>query len=256
MQFANLDSLVRRTLLEKGLPIHWYSEYMFHESSAIRVLSKDTLQIVNSCNLPVNDYGAVDLPGDFVDDVELAFPWGGVLQPIPKVDNLNPIRIHSSTTGQFVAQPTGFVLEGVTDFYGTTNGLFGGLGWFWNTNDFGEPTGRMFGAPGGVQYGYQVFRERRQIQLVGTGISASNVILIYTGNGQSVDNATQIDWRAYDSIQAYANWKTSKNADNDFSPEGQAFYNQKRLLRAQMNDLNLATIRNVLRNSFRASPKN
>ncbi len=254
MEFANLDSIIRRTLLEKGLPIHFYPEYLFHQSSAIRVLSKDTLQIVNSANLPVNEYGAVDLPSDFVDDIELAFPWGGVLQPIPKVDNANPIRVHSPTTGQFTLQPTGFVLEGVVDFMGTY-GLWGALNWFWNVSDWGEGTGRMFGAPGGVQYGYQVFRERRQIQLVGTGISATNVVLLYTGNGQSVDNATRVDWRAYDAIQSFAEWKRSPNANNERSPEGQQFYNQKRLLRANMDTLTVADIKNIFRNNFRASPK-
>lgn len=254
MEWANLDSIIRRTLLEKGLPIHWYSEYLYHQSAAIRELAKDTLQIVNSVSLPINDYGAADLPGDFVDDVEVAFPWGGLLQPIPRVDNVNPIRVHSPTTGQFVAQPTGFILEGVTDFVGTY-GLWGALNWFWNVNSWGEGTGRLFGAPGGVQYGYSVIRERRQIQLVGTGLAATNVILLYISNGQSIDNATQIDWRAYSAIQAYGEWKRSPNANNEFSPEGRAYYNQKRLLKAQMNDLTPITIKNIFRNNFRASPK-
>jgi len=254
MQFANLDSIVRRTLLEKGLPIHWYAEVLFHQASAIRELAKDTLQIINSANLPVGTYGEVDLPADFVDDVEVAFPWGGILQPVPKHDNVNPIRVHSPDTGQFEPQPSGFVLEGVTNFYGTY-GLWGALNWFWNVSDWGEGTGRLFGAPGGVQYGYSVIRQRRQIQMVGTGIAATNIILLYVSNGQSVDNATQIDWRAFSAIQAYSEWKRSPNANDDFSPEGRAFYNQKRLLRANMNELTPETIRNVFRNNFRASPK-
>lgn len=254
MTFANLDMMVRRALLENSLPIHYYPEFMFHMASAIRVLSNDSLQIVNSANIAVNDYGAVDLPGDFVDDIELAFPWGGILQPIPKVDNVNPIRVHSPVTGAFTPQPTGFIMEGVTDFYGTY-GLWGGLNFFWNINAWGEPTGRLFGAPGGVQYGYQVFRERRQIQLVGVGIDATNVILLYTGNGQSVDNATQIDWRAYDTVRAYSEWKRSPNANNEFSPEGMAYYNQKRLLHARMDPLTPETIKNIFRNSYKASTK-
>ena len=255
MEFSNLDSIVRRTLLEKGLPIHFYPEILFHQSSAIRVLAKDTLQIVNSANLVVNDYGAADLPGDFVDEVEVAFPWGGILQPVPKNNNVNPIRVHSPTTGQFVPQPTGFVLEGVTNFYGTY-GLWGALNWFWNVSDWGEGTGRLFGAPGGVQYGYDIIRSRRQIQMVGTGIQATNIILLYTSNGQSVDNATQVDWRAYDAIQAWGEWKRSPNANNEYSPEAQSFYNQKRLLRAELNDLTPETIRNVFRNNYHGSIKN
>lgn len=255
MTFANLDSMVRRSLLENGLPIHWYPEYLFHQSSAIRVLSKDSLQIVNSANLVINDYGAADVPSDFMDDVIVAFPWGGLLQPVPKVDNINPIRVHSATTGQFEPQPTGFILQGVTDFYGTY-GLWGSLNYFWNVNDFGEGTGRMFGAPGGVQYGYKYIKERRQIQMVGTGVEATNIILLYISNGQSIDNATQVDWRAYDAIQSYSEWKRSPNANNERSPEAMAFYNQKRLMRAQMSTLTAADILNVLRNNFKAAIKN
>ncbi len=254
MTFSNLDSMVRRALLENNLPIHYYCEFMFHMASGIRVLSNDSLQIINTANLPVGEYGEVKLPSDFVDDIELSFPWGGVLQPIPKRTDINPLRVHSPTTGLFTPQPTGFVLEGVVDFVGTY-GVFGALNWFWNVNDFGEPTGRMFGAPGGVQYGYQVFKERRQIQLVGVGVAATNVILQYTGNGQSVDNATQIDWRAYDTIRAFSEWKKSPNANNEFSPEGRAFYNQKRLLHARIDPLTPETIKNIFRNSYRASIK-
>lgn len=254
MQFSNLDSMVRRALLENNLPIHFYPEFLFHMSSGIRVLANDTLEIVNTANLPVDTIGAVNLPGDFVDDVELAFPWGGLLQAIPKVDNVNPLRVHSAVTGAFTPQPTGFILEGVTDFY-SSYGLWGALNWFWNVNDWGEPTGRLFGAPGGVQYGYQVFRERRQIQLVGVGIAATNVILIYTGNGQHIDNATTIDWRAYDAIRAFSEWKRSPNANNEFSPEGLAFYNQKRLLKARMNPLTPETIKNIFRNNYMAAAK-
>lgn len=254
MQLANLDMIVRRTLLERGLPIHWYSEILYHQSSAIRELSKDSLQLVNAANLPINDYGAVDLPMDFQDDVGISLPFGGLLQPVPKRNNINPLRIHSSTTGQFVPYET----NNVNTENETTNTIFGynpGAVWFWNINDWSEPTGRYFGANGGATSGYKLIRERRQIQLIGLPDSES-IILLYISNGQSVDNATQIDWRAFKAIQAYSDWQRSPNAAIKDSPEARTYYNEKRLFRANMNDMDLNDLRQILRLNYTGAIKN
>ena len=83
MILSTLDTIVRRGLLEQNLPIHYYFEYLVHSSTCIRELSFDTLKIVNTVSLPVNEYGGVDLPPDFVDDVAVCLPSGIALQPLP-----------------------------------------------------------------------------------------------------------------------------------------------------------------------------
>lgn len=254
MQLANLDMIVRRTLLERSLPIHYYSEILYHESSAIRELAKDSLQIVNSANLPIDTYGAIDLPMDFVDDVAVTLPFGGLLQPIPKRDNINPIRVHNPTTGQFVP----YINNNVNTINNTANTIFGynpGAVWFWNINDWGEPTGRYFGANGGSPNGYKVIRERRQIQLLGLPDSSS-VILLYISNGQSVDNATQVDWRAFRAIQTYSDWQRSPNAVFKDSGEANTYYNEKRLFRANTDDMTTTDIKNIIRHEYTAAVKN
>jgi hypothetical protein len=251
MEVCNLDMIIRRSLLERGLPIHWYAEFLFHDSAAVRELSKDTLQIVNTVNIPINSYGAADLPGDFVDDVMCGIEAGGLLQEIPKKNNINPLRIHDTTSGAFVQHTN----QAIDSLSGTYYGFVGAWNWFWNVNDYGEPTGRFFGAPGGVSYGYKIIRERRQIQFVGA-CNTDNVILMYISNGQHVDNATQIDWRAFRAIQTYSDWQRSPNASNEHSPEAYTYYNAKRLLRANMNDMTVADVRNIVLNSYTASAKN
>ena len=252
MVLATLDMIIRRTLLERGLPIHYYAELMVHQSSAIRELAKDTLQIVNTANLPIDDYGAIDLPQDFMDDIGVSLPFGGLLQPIPKKNSLNPIRIHSTDTGAFVPYPTNNVntANAVNTIYGYNPGAF----WFWNINDWGEPTGRYFGANGAATSGYKLIRERRQIQLQGLS-GSTNVILLYVSNGQSVDNATQLDWRAFRAIQTYSDWQRSPSAAIKDSAEAATWYNERRLLRAEMNDVTLTDIRNVIRENYTAAMK-
>ncbi len=250
MEFANLDMTVRRSLLEKGLPIHYYAEYLFHQAAAIRELSRDTLQVVNTRTLSVNSYGAADLPEDFRDDVGVSVSVGNLLHPIPKRNNITPLR-NTNSEGEFTmySQDTNF--SDISQ-YGVNPTWI----WYWNINDYGEPTGRYFGVGGGDgANGYQIFKERRQIQFT-ESFTADSVVLIYIGNGQSVDNATQIDWSAFRAIQTYSEWQRSGNANFKDSPEARTFYNERRLLRAALNTLTLTDIKNIIRNNYRATIKN
>lgn len=253
MNLLTLDIVIRRSLLERSLPIHYYSEILFHQSAAIRELSKDTLQIINTVYLPVNAYGSVELPSDFVDDLAVSNSAGGNLTPIPHATNINPLRLKDST-GNFIPYPSTNVNlddQTILNFY------FGTFGWSWyfNFNDYGEPTGRYFGSNGGTSIGYQVFRERRQIQLTGMS-GCTGIILMYISNGQSIDNATQIDWRAHRAIQCYSDWQRSPNASNLYSPEAKTYYNEKRLLRANMNEMTIEDVKNTFRSAYSAAIKN
>lgn len=252
MQWCNLDTIVRRSLLDKGLPIHYYTEYLYHASAAIRELSKDTLKIIRSANIPLNSYNAIDLPGDFVDDIAVCIPVGGLLQPITKKDSISPIRVHNGTTGAFEQYANEANLDNnELTFFGINTSYF----WYWNVNDYGEPTGRYFGANGGAyQNGYKLIKERRQIQLTGT-FTGTDVVLLYVSNGQSADNATQVEWMAHSAIQAYCDWKSSPNAAIKDSYEAATYYNEKRLLRANLNPMTLTDLKQVLRENYTAAIK-
>ncbi|WP_165690523.1 hypothetical protein, partial [Mycobacteroides abscessus] len=107
----------------------------------------------------------------------------------------------------------------------------------------------------GTTLGYKVILERRQIQL-SAGFENGNMILQYVSNGQGVDNATQIEWDAFRAIQSYIDWQRSPNAAFKDSPEARTYYNEKRLLRSNLNEMNITDIRNVLHNSYMATIKN
>jgi hypothetical protein len=103
--------------------------------------------------------------------------------------------------------------------------------YYWNINDYAEPTGRFFGMRGGTDMGYRVIKERRQIQM-SDGFGNSNIILMYISDGQSMDNASQIDVQAFQTIRAYQDWKRSPQAAIKDSYEAATYYNERRLLRA------------------------
>lgn len=248
MVYTNLDIIVRRTLLDNSLPIHFYAEFLFHSSSCLRELTIDTLKIINTRNLPVGDYGEVDLPEDYLDDVMLSFDTGGTLRGFPHRDSLNPLRVHDSTTGLFSSQSPSTNLNNADLYF-----PFVGYTWYWNVSDYGEPTGRLFGVGGGNPYGYKVVKERRQIQVYGS--NQGNVILQYISDGQSIDNATMVDTQAFSTIQSFINWQRSPNKDNEFSPEGRKYYNTKRKLRARLSGLSGTDIINIFRTNYMATIK-
>lgn len=250
MLFSNLDTIVRRNLLEKGMSIHYYFEFLLHACTCLRELTFDTLKIVNTLELPVGSYMQVDLPDDFVDDVMLAIPVGGLLQPISKKESITPLRT-ITPSGQYTTPIGSTNVDGQFVFGINTNWLF-----YWNINDYGEPTGRYFGANAGAKLnGYKIIRERRQIQLTGT-FTSPTIVLIYISDGQRSDSASLIDNYAFSTIQAFINWKRSPNAEADNSPEGRHYYNQRRLLVARMNDLTVEDVINIVRSNYHASIKN
>lgn len=250
MILNNLDMIVRRSLLEIGYPIHWYSELLYHGSAAIRELSFDTLKIVNTVNLPVDSYGAADLPMDYVDEVAVALNGGAILQPIPHKHNINPLRLVDTTTSQFIQQTNPQIAVDNSLSFWATAGFF----WFWNVSDWGEPTGRFFGASGGSRTGYDIILPRRQLQLTGQ-FNAGSVILQYISDGQRIDNATQITPQAFATIQAYINWKRSPNASIKNSHEAATYYNEKRTLRMRLDNITVADIKDVIRSNYTAAKK-
>jgi hypothetical protein len=253
MTVTTIDSIIRRYLLEKGLPIHYYAEALFNASTCFRELNIDTLQVVNTKRLPINAYFAVDLPEDFVDDVMVGVPAGQYVQPIPKKTTTTPLRL-TDADGNYTTYATQQV-DGV-DVVQYDGNFIPAIGWYWNINDLGESVGRYFGASGGAAPNtYSIVRERRQIQLPESFIGTS-IILMYISDGQTIDSASQIDVQAFYTIQSWLMWKQSPNANNLYSPEGRYYTNEKRKLRARMNELTLNDIKDIIRSNFHAGIKN
>lgn len=248
MLWTNLDTITRRRLLELGLPLHYYLEFLLHSATCVRELSYEVLKIVNYVELPVNDYYAIDLPVDFVDDVAVAIPVGQLLHPIPKKDSITHLRAKNSSGGFIPFSDLDTDPE--STFFG-----FPSWTWFWNISDYGEPTGRWFGSNGaGKANGYTVVKERRQIQLTETFTSES-AVLIYISDGQRADNATQIDVLAWATISAFIDWKRSPNAARKDSPEAATFYNERRHLVARLDDLTVTDVRQIFLKAYSAAMK-
>lgn len=254
MLLTNIDIIVRKWLLERSIPLHYYFEGLVHAATATQLLAQDTLQIINAANLPVGDYGEVDLPDDFDDDLSVCIPSGQALIPMPKQDWITPLRIHSTTTGAFVPYSTDTNESDGIDVPDTALTLTGQWSYYWNVDSYGSGTGRRFGSNGGTLAGYKVVKERRQIQMT-EGFIGSSVVLLYVSDGQRADNASQIDTKASQCIRTYIDWQRSPNATNENSPEGRTFYNQKRRLKTLLNPLTKTDLMNIFRSAYSAAAK-
>lgn len=249
MILSSADIIVRKWLLNRGLPIHFYAQGLFHTADCIKMLCEDTLQVINSANLNILDDGSVMLPDDYTDDLGLFLPIGGILAPLAKQDYISPLRIHDSTTGLFVAPSTVPSPDNIQQLFGFP----GTWQYFWNVDDYANFQGRQFGNHGGTTAGYQVFRQQRRIQM--TDSFGGSVVLLYVGDGSSVDNASRLDSRAVACIQAFIDWQRSPNAAIKDSYEAHTFYNEKRRLRTLLSDLTVNDVKNYFRRGYSAGIK-
>jgi len=247
MKFTSIDKIIRRNLLGKRLPLHYYVEFLVHASTCLRELTFDSLRIVNTVELTLTDYFAADLPCDYVDWIKIGIKMGQFVQPITQRDSIN--RLHAfNNEGQIVTYADPATVN--MDFP-----FWPGYWMFQNIDDLGENLGRLYGFNTGVvPDGFKILKERNQIQFTET-MRTVNVVLEYISDGQTSDNASQIDEYAWSTIEAFINWKRSQNGDNERSPEGQLYKNQRRVLRARMNQLTVYDIRQILFKNYRASIK-
>lgn len=248
MRYTTLDKIIRRNLLAKRLPLHYYVEFLVHASTCLRELTFDSLMIINTVELEVNDYYAVDLPCDFVDWTKVGVKAGQFIKPIPQRDTIS--RLHNyNSSGDIVPynEPDAINLQFP---------FWPGYWMFQNIDDLGENIGRLYGFNTGIgSNGFKYLPERRQIQFT-ESLEYTTIILEYISDGQTSDNASQIDEYAWSTIEAYINWKRSPNADVDRSMEARSYYNQRRMLRARMNELTPWDIRQILYRNYRGSIKN
>lgn len=247
MRFTTLDKIIRRNLLAKRLPLHYYIEFLVHASTCLRELTFDSLKIINTVELTLNDYYAADLPCDYVDWTKVGLKMGQFVQPITQRDSINRLRKQDSQGNYITYQdPASFNM----DFP-----FWPGYWMFQNIDDLGENLGRLYGFNTGlVPDGFKILKERSQIQFLETSRDTTYV-LEYISDGQTSDNASQVDQYAWMAIEAYINWKRTPNADNDHSPEAYNYKNCRRALRARMSEVTLYDIRQILFRNYRASIK-
>jgi len=253
MVLQKLDSIVCSSLTAQGLPVHFYLPFLSYGIDCFRALEMDIMRNAPTVKLPVNSYGAVDLPCRVEDVIAVGVPVGGYVKNMPRRDTLNPLK-NVDSTGAIVPYPDVCQIP--------YRSMFGwpyySNGYLSITNERGEVTGGIYGYGGGsFKFSYQVFKDRNQIQL--DDINVDHVMLKYmTSDPSSCGCDTMVDPRAALTVKNYIIWQYFLNNKKLMraAPEFERHYISEALrLRGRMNPLSKEDVVMSLREYTQASIK-
>ncbi len=244
MTTSSLDSIVRGILLRKGFPIHFYIDALIAARDTLRDISMDSLGIINTKIIELDDGFSATLPDDFTDDIECSVLVGQFLRPLVPVRNMNPL-IHRDSSGN----PAQWGDDNQTADANVFNSL--AAGYFWRTitwNQYGENVGRLFGYNSGYTDTYQIFRERNQIQ-VNYQVGVTKIVLKYISDGMNVDAASHIETYAIPTIEAGILWQLKEMnktySEGEKERSRQLFNNEHAKLRARKAGWSIAKIKRI-----------
>ena len=252
MKTYTLDKLVRSALATRGYPMHWYIQFMHYAVQGLRELNFDTLQIVKSVRLPINSYKAVSLPCDFVDYIRVGEEVGQYVFSWAEKDSMTRLNKFDQNGNKV---PYGDIEA--------TNGLLPN-NWegFWYTNyinDKGEHLGRIFNNKPAFRSSFALLRERGEIQL-DVDVTATEIVLDYITDGTSIDSSNAVHPYAAQAIESYIFWKMKEHSRAFNLSERQLareeYYNQHRILRARMNNMDVQDVQRSLSRSYSPTIKN
>lgn len=237
MRHVTLDQITRSSLLRRGLPIHWYIQFLKQAADCLRELTFDTLQVVNSKLLPVSETGTIKLPCDYVDWVRVGAGCSQILYPLSNYPELK--RLPNLDENEFEIP---YTVKFGEVYYAADY-------WWENINIHGEDIGRRFGQKvSAYPNGFMEIRERDIIQL-SEAFCGKTVTLEYIGDGSGCDAATRIHPYAQSTIEAYIDWQTSTNRASNFSPEGQRYHRSAERLRGRLNPLSAQDLIDIIEGS-------
>lgn len=252
MNYQSLDNITRSMLLQKGLPLHWYVQFLKYAADIYRELCFDSMRAINTVILTIDQRDfAANLPCDYVDWIKIGVPQGQFVQPLVQRLSINRLTQHTAT-----GQPTSY---GDPNTVNMDFPFWPGYWMFQNIDDLGENVGRLYGYNTAFTNNtFKVIPERGQIQFC-ESLGQNVVVLEYISSGQTMSNATKIDPQAQAVIEAGQDWKYKLHSKRFSGGEAeQAFQLYKielRRFRARKSDITPWDLRQAIYRTYMAAPK-
>lgn len=247
-----LDKIVRQVLAEREYPIHFYLQFLTYGVSALRELNFDTLQSVKSVRLPINSYKAATLPCDYVDYIRVGNELGQYIDPFGEKESFNRLNKFDEQ-GNKITYPD---VEAQNNYIPAN---YDGLWYTTYANDRGELLGRIYNARPTFRNSFLIIKERNEIQL-DVNFEGKEITMDYITDGLSVDSSNAIHPYATEAIKSYIVWKMKDNGRHYNMGERQVakdeYYNQLRILRGRMNEMDSISIERSLANWYGPVIKN
>ena len=236
-----LDTIVRTSLQDHGLPLHYYFRFLNWAIRGLKQINYDFPVNIKSIRRPVLSYNAVIVPDDFVDLIMVGEERSDEVVPFINNSALNRLNKLDSD-GNKVKFPA--------PDHPDDAGLFHVLSSEDNFNNFGEYKGRDFAYVGGKFQSYVYVPERNEIQFK-TTVDASEVVLNYISDGVVTSQANVVHPYAEEAILSWIRWnrlthlpRLHRNETAESKAE-RRYYNDNRILRGRMNEMNIWDIFNA-----------
>ncbi len=233
--------------------MHYYVESLHYALNCLHELNLDVLQATKKERIEVNAFSEIELPADFENIVGVYAEYGQyripylinhILTELPNLDGSTQIP---------------FVAPSNTEICETSWGYF-----YYYFNDYGEYLGKNWGGYGNRTGGFAVIPERNVIFLGNLTPEGTIIQLEYiskyspttAGSPTITSYEYYVDQYAVDTITNYVLWKMSRN-DSRLLQQNleRQYYNSLRILRARMNTLTAAEVKDIANLSRRMSIK-
>lgn len=242
---VTLDSIIRRNLAKRKLPLHYYSPILVMAKEGLDEMHFDSLQKLKVVTIAINTTlmtGA--LPADYVEAVAVGFETGDKVRPVGYNHRLNQ-------------RNSGAAFEEKDPLYSLGTGFY--IGGFLLENFFNEYlgyNGREFGRPVTFTDSYTILREAGLIRIDNKS-NIETIQLVYLSLPEKVSNKSVIHPFAKKALDSYIDWQWSAyNKDKDQELRRRDFFNNYRMLRSRLNDMTTVEIKRVVRNKFGLGIKN
>lgn len=242
---VTLDSIIRRNLAKRKLPLHYYSPLLVIAKEGLDEMHFDSLQKLKFVTIAIDaTLKTGPLPSDYVEAVAVGFESGDKVRPVGHNHRLNE-------------RNSGAAFEQKDPLYALGTGFY--VGGFLLENAFNEYLGykgREFGRPVTFTDAYTILREAGLIRI--DNISTITTIqLVYLSLPEKVSNKSVIHPFAKKSLDTYIDWQWSVyNKEKDQEMRRRDFYNNYRGLRSRLNKMTTVEIKRIVRNKFGLDIKN
>jgi len=250
MRYITLNGITRSYLSQTKRPIHYYFRFLKYASDCIRELIFDTLQVINTTRLPVDEFYQCKIPADCVDIIKVGVQVGQFVRPLIEKSSLNRLPNIDSSDGSQIVYPAPQVTD---DWIGTLQ--WQGV----NTTTGGENTGGYYGLGAGSEPDTFIFLPERNVIQLNQNIKDTNIVLEYISDGTYPNAASKITPYAQKAIETYIDWQYKLHSKSYGAGEAEQakrlFDRQHEILRARKNTLTPDMMERIINRNRKASLK-
>lgn len=226
---TKIDSIVREVILEKNLTPHAYVRLLSFGLGCLKEINLDITGEIQSVELPVDEFGRIKLPCDYVDFVRVG-------------DNSGAYVLNLGETSTFNRR---LKLEGGVYVPRTTDADRETLAWCL-TQQYWSPWYDGFKPAGGTRMDeFMVLKEEGVIQLA-PAYGVGDIITLDYIFFDKANASTNIHKYAESTIKAWMEWKyilhLPRATPYDKSQAKENYFQQIALLQARKNNLGYETI--------------